>query len=90
VPSSGVLERVHGEDAARAIRGIEEFMITASLHYFVAALLEVSSYLGFLFARGHSAEDVERALLLAHAYLMFCLVVRLPVEHPTINRAGRA
>ena len=90
VPSSGVLESVHGEDAARAIRGIAELMITARLHDFVAAWPEGSSYLGFLFARGNSAEDVERALREAHAKLKFGLMPRLPVEHPTINRAGRA
>ena len=55
VPKSGVLERVEGEEQARATPGIEDVQITARLHDFIAAWPEGSSYLGFIFARGKIA-----------------------------------
>ena len=82
VPKSGVLERVEGEDQARATPGVEDVQITARLHDFIAAWPEGSSYLGFIFARGKSPEEVEAALRLAHSHLKFEIVERLPVEHP--------
>jgi len=41
-----------------------------------------SSYLGFLFARGSTPEEVERAIREAHRKLRFRITPRLPVEHP--------
>jgi biotin carboxylase len=82
VPKSGVLEKVDGEEQARATPGIEDVQITARLHDFLAAWPEGSSYLGFIFARGKSPDEVERALRLAHSNLKFEIVERLPVEHP--------
>ena len=82
VPKSGVLERVEGEAQARATLGIEDVQITARLHDFIAAWPEGSSYLGFIFARGKSPDEVEAALRLAHSNLKFEIVERLPVEHP--------
>ena len=90
VPSSGVLESVEGEEAARATPGITELIVTARLHDYVAAWPEGSSYLGFLFASGTKAEAVERALREAHAKLKFGLIPRLPVEHPASGRAARS
>ena len=55
VPRSGILESVEGEEAARAITGIEELLVTARLHDYIVAWPEGSSYLGFLFARGEYA-----------------------------------
>jgi L-aminoacid ligase-like protein len=89
VPSSGVLERVSGEEAARVTAGITELIITARLHDYIAAWPEGSSYLGFLFAQGSGAEDAERALREAHAKLKFGLVPRLPVEHPASGAVAR-
>jgi predicted ATP-grasp superfamily ATP-dependent carboligase len=86
VPGSGVLEKVEGEEAARATPGITELQITARLHDYIAAWPEGSSYLGFLFARGNSASEVEMALREAHAKLRFTLAARLPVEHPVTGR----
>jgi hypothetical protein len=42
--------------------------------------------LGFLFATGNSAEEVEVAIRAAHAKLHFDLTPRLPVEHPATGR----
>jgi hypothetical protein len=88
VPASGTLEKVEGEEAARAIRGITELLITARLHDYIAAWPEGSSYLGFLFARAVTPEEVVRALRAAHAELRFTLAPRLPVQHPMHHSAG--
>jgi hypothetical protein len=86
VPKSGVLEAVSGEEAARSIRGIAELSITARLHDAIAAWPEGSSYLGFLFARGNTPEEVEQALRQAHEKLSFKISPTLPVEHPATRR----
>src|SRR6266852_4803850 len=86
VPSSGILEGVSGEEAARSIPGITELSITARLHDAIAAWPEGSSYLGFLFARGSTPEKVEQALREAQEKLSFTITPRLPVEHPTTHR----
>ena len=82
VPRSGVLEGVDGVEAARAVTGITDVEITARVHDFIAGWPEGSSYLGFLFARGSSAEAVEKSLREAHAELKFTIGERLAVEHP--------
>ncbi len=86
VPKSGVLEKIDGEDAARGIPGITALEITARLHDYIAAWPEGSSYLGFLFARAETPEEVESAIRTAHAKLNFTLTPRLPVEHPATGR----
>jgi biotin carboxylase len=90
VPKSGVLEEVEGADDARSVPGITELEITARLHDYIAAWPEGSSYLGFLFATGTSAEGVEGAIRTAHANLHFELTPRLPVEHPATGRLPAA
>ncbi len=86
VPKSGTLEKIEGEDAARGVPGITALEITARLHDYIAAWPEGSSYLGFLFATGNSAVEVEEAIRAAHAKLRFDLTPRLPVEHPATGR----
>jgi predicted ATP-grasp superfamily ATP-dependent carboligase len=86
VPQSGVLERVDGAEEARATPGITELHITARVHDYIAAWPEGSSYLGFLFARGRTPEEVETALRVAHSRLRFTLAERLAVEHPVTRR----
>jgi hypothetical protein len=82
VPKTGVLEKVEGEEQARATPGIEDVQITARLHDLIAAWPEGATYLGFLFAHGKSPADVETALRHAHSQLKFEIVERLPVQHP--------
>ena len=82
VPQSGVLERVEGEEEARSTPGIDDVQITARLRDFIAAWPEGSSYLGFIFARGNTPEEVEAALRQAHARLKFEIAERLPVANP--------
>jgi formate-dependent phosphoribosylglycinamide formyltransferase (GAR transformylase) len=86
VPTSGVLEGVEGESAARGVPGVTDLEITARLHDYIAAWPEGSSYLGFLFAQAEMAEEVEEALRAAHAKLRFVIRERLAVEHPGIRR----
>jgi len=86
VPKSGVLEAVSGEDAALAVPGITDLLITARLHDYIAAWPEGSSYLGFLFARGAHPEEVEQAIRKAQEKLAFTITPRLPVEHPATRR----
>ncbi len=89
VPASGVLESVDGEESARATPRIVGLETTARLHDYIAAWPEGSSYLGFLFARAESADEVERALRVAHGKLRFAIRERLAVEHPATGRVVR-
>jgi biotin carboxylase len=89
VPASGTLEKVDGEEAARATPGITGLFITARLPDYIAAWPEGSSYLGFLFASAATPEEAVRALRAAHAELRFTLVPRLPVHHPMHHSAGQ-
>ena len=88
VPRSGIFEGVEGLDAAEAVPGIDEIRITARLRDYLAAWPEGSSYLGFIFARGKSPEEVEDTLRSAHARLGMRFSPRLPVEHPVTKRMG--
>jgi predicted ATP-grasp superfamily ATP-dependent carboligase len=86
VPRSGIFEGVEGVDSAEKVAGIDEVRITARLRDYVTAWPEGSSYLGFIFARGKTPDEVERALRAAHAKLDFKFSPRLPVEHPVTKR----
>jgi len=90
VPKSGTLEKVEGEEQARATAGIEDLQITARLHDFLAAWPEGASYLGFLFAHGKSPQEVEAALRQAHGQLKFEIAERLPVQHPVTGAVPAA
>jgi len=89
VPRSGVFEGVEGIEAAESVPGVTEIQITARLHDYVAAWPEGSSYLGFIFARGDSAAEVEAGLREAQARLRFRFSPRLPVEHPSTGKLAR-
>jgi biotin carboxylase len=86
VPQSGIFDGVEGIEAAESVTGVTEIQITARLHDYVAAWPEGSSYLGFIFARGDSAAEVEAALREAHRRMNFRLSPRLPVEHPATGK----
>ncbi|MFI5096127.1 MAG: ATP-grasp domain-containing protein [Candidatus Acidiferrales bacterium] len=90
VPSSGILEKIEGENAARSVPGIAALEITARLHDYIAAWPEGSSYLGFLFASAKTPAEVEDAIRTAHAKLHFVITPRLPVEHPATGRLPAA
>jgi biotin carboxylase len=89
VPRSGMFGGVEGMEEAEKTAGVAEIRITARLRDYVAAWPEGASYLGFIFARAKSPEEVEGALRAAHAKLRFKFSPRLPVEHPITGRMGR-
>jgi biotin carboxylase len=71
VPRRGLLTRVDGADAARAVAGIEDVVISIPIGGEVVPLPEGHRYLGFIFARGETPEGVELALRDAHTHLHF-------------------
>ena len=86
VPRSGIFEGVNGLADAEKLAGVDEIRITARLHDYVAAWPEGSSYLGFIFSHGKTAEDAENSVRAAHRTLQFKFAPRLPVEHPATRK----
>ena len=68
-PEGGVLKEVRGQAEARAAPGVTGLEISIAPGKAVGALPEADRYLGFLFARGETPEQVERALRTAHGRL---------------------
>jgi biotin carboxylase len=77
----GVLEEVRGVAAARAVPLIEDVSITAHLREELVPLPEGASYLGFVFARGDTPEQVEAALRAAGEKIEAVVAPRLQVAH---------
>lgn len=75
----GILEAVRGVEAARAVPLIEDVVITAHLREELVPLPEGGSYLGFVFARADSPEQVEAALRTAGNQIEAVVAPRLPV-----------
>ena len=83
VPRDGIYESVEGLDRARAVRGVEDVIITAKPGQRLVPLPEGASYPGFLFARGDTPEDVEAALRASHAELRFQVATVLETLRPS-------
>ncbi|HTN54409.1 MAG TPA: ATP-grasp domain-containing protein, partial [Anaeromyxobacter sp.] len=79
IPRSGILHGVAGIEAARAVPGVEDVVITVPEGHEVVPLPEGDSYLGFLFARGERPEEVEASLREGHRRLAFDIRAPLPV-----------
>jgi biotin carboxylase len=73
IRDAGELDRVSGLEEARAIDGVVGVDITIAPGRAVVPLPEGDRYLGFIFARGASPEDVEATLRRAES----CLTVNL-------------
>ena len=71
VPGGGLFRAVRGREAARAVPGIEDVIISAHPGQALVPLPEGSRYVGFIFARAASPEAVEGALREAHRCLEF-------------------
>ena len=69
IPRSGLLRQVGGVDGARAVPGVEGVELTVARGRRVVALPEGDRYLGFVFARGATPDDVEASLRAASASL---------------------
>jgi biotin carboxylase len=79
----GVLKGVEGQADARAVPGVESIHITAKPDQLLEPLPEGGSYLGFIFARGETAMQVDMALRDAHARLRFVVQSPIPFARPT-------
>lgn len=74
IPGAGRLEAVTGQDRARRVPGITGLDISIAPGRRVRPLPEGDRYLGFLFAKGETSDDVETSLRRAHAELDVRLV----------------
>ncbi|QBD83782.1 ATP-grasp domain-containing protein [Ktedonosporobacter rubrisoli] len=79
IPAAGMLKAVHGVEQAQAVPLITGVEITAKLNHQLVPLPEGASYLGFIFARGETAAEVETAIRQAHQLLHFEIRREIPV-----------
>ncbi len=79
VEREGVYEGAEGLESARSTPGVEDIVITVAPKQRLTPLPAGGCYLGFIFARGRSPEDVEDALRAAHRQLRFEMTPALPV-----------
>jgi biotin carboxylase len=73
IPARGIYRRVEGVDAAGSVPGVEDVRITAKPDQLLVPLPEGASYLGFIFARRDTPEEVVQTLRAAHARLEFVI-----------------
>jgi biotin carboxylase len=83
IPKGGIYQSVEGVERALAVGDIEDVVITATDGQVLLPLPEGSSYLGFIFARSETPEEVERALRRAHAELSFHIATALETFSPS-------
>ena len=74
VPKAGILGEVRGRKKARNVNGIEEVNITIPVGGEIVPLPEGDKYLGFIFARAKTPQDVEASLREAHQLLEFIVL----------------
>jgi biotin carboxylase len=82
IPSAGILKAVHGVEEAEQVPLITGIEISAKINYPLVPLPEGASYLGFIFARGETAADVEAAIREAHSWLHFEIRREITVLRP--------
>ncbi|MBA3513762.1 MAG: ATP-grasp domain-containing protein [Pyrinomonadaceae bacterium] len=73
IPRAGILREVLGVDAAKAMLDVEDVVITAHITQEILPPPEGASYLGFIFSRADTPDQVEAALREAHARLEFLI-----------------
>jgi len=79
IPARGVFRAVRGEEEARAVPLVEDVQITAKPDQLLEPLPEAAGYLGFIFARGGHAADVEDAVRRAHRALQIVIDRGIPM-----------
>ncbi|MDQ6664639.1 MAG: ATP-grasp domain-containing protein [Acidobacteriota bacterium] len=77
IPKAGIYEGAEGVEEARAVPGIAEVIVTAKQGQKMERLPEAASYLGFIFAKAETPDEVEQALRTAHARLRFEIATSL-------------
>jgi hypothetical protein len=80
ITRAGILRRIEGITAARAVPWIEDILISRREGYELVPLPEGNSYLGFMFARAPTAAQAEAALRSAHACLNVVTAPLLRIE----------
>ena len=80
IPGAGILRRIEGISAARAVPYIEDILINIRDGYELVPLPEGSSYLGFMFASAPTPAQAEAALRAAHAELNIVIAPLLRLE----------
>ncbi len=73
VPRAGVLKEVSGLEEAKAVENIEDVVISIPPGERLTPLPEGGKYLGFIFSRAETVEEVEVALREAHRQLEFLI-----------------
>lgn len=79
IPRAGRLRGCSGVEDALQVPGIEGIEITAKMNYPIVPLPEGSSYLGFIFAKGRTPDEVEAAIREAHSRLAFRIDPLIPL-----------
>lgn len=69
IPRAGRFREIRNQHAARAVPGITDIEVTVPAGEWIAPVPEGGRYLGFLFARGATPDEVEGALRAAHTEL---------------------
>lgn len=73
IPNGGTYRAVRGREEALAVPGITDLEISVHPGDVIRTLPEGNRYLGFLFAKAASPEDVEHSLRTAHSQLDFII-----------------
>jgi biotin carboxylase len=89
IPRAGSLRRVEGVLAARGVNYIEDLEISVREGYELVPLPEGASYLGFIFARAPTPEQVETALREAHSHLNIVTAPVFRVEKQGEREKGK-
>jgi biotin carboxylase len=79
IPARGTLRDVGGVEEARGVAGVTDVRITAKLGHLLVPLPEGATYLGFIFARGTEASEVDQAIRQAHRKLRFTIEPEISV-----------
>ena len=79
VPRAGIYRRTDGVDAARAVPGIVDLVMTAKPDQRIEPLPEGASYLGFVFARCRRSDEAVTALRRAHDRLRVVIDTAIPM-----------
>jgi biotin carboxylase len=82
IPGRGIYRRVEGIKAAEMVPGVEGVRITAKPDHVLIPLPEGASYLGFIFARRETSDEVVCALRAAHGKLNFVIEKEVVVSGP--------
>jgi biotin carboxylase len=80
ITQAGIMRRVEGIAAARAVPFVEDILINVREGYELVPLPEGNSYLGFMFASAPTPEQAEAALRAAHAELKIVVAPLMKFE----------